>query len=414
MAGRAAAGGSFDTYVEAAREVLAKHPLRGPAIIAKALLGRAIYNMGPDQFFLFDLHNRPLASWRDHLRLYPEFSRALKLINLRHGSVEAERDKLRATARMLDAGVPVAPILMVIGRDRAQHLAPQWAPAPATTELAAAQLEAPGLPEALFIKPSADFGGNGVILAERTLGGWCVDGEALSARALVERLWSEGGSYGMLVQPRLLNHPALAALGGDFGLNSVRIIVALTTSGPRVVACAAKLLRGPGLADNFCEGHSGNLLADVDPKIGQIGTVYGREPSDRFLLSRYDRHPATGARLAGVRLPLWRECLEVAAGASRAMPETPLLGLDIAITADGPLVLERNLHWDLALPQLASGEGIRATMSRVLPELAVDADVRREAARLLFGTERQARLSTGASAPPTSGLAGVRGRSASC
>jgi hypothetical protein len=382
MAGQAAVGGSLGTYLAAAREVLAKHPVRGPAIIAKALLGRAICGMGPDQFFLFDLHNRPLASWRDHLRLYPGFSRALKLINLSHGSVETERDKLCVTVRLLEARVPVAPILLVLGRDTAHHPA-SAVEAPETIELAAARLDAPETPDALFVKPSADFGGKGVTLAERTAGGWRVDGDTLSTRTLVERLWPGGGAYGMLVQPQLRNHPEMADIGGGFGLNSVRIIVALTTRGPRVLACAAKLLRRPGLADNFSEGRSGNLLADVDPATGVIGAVYGREPGEHFLLSRYVRHPATGARLAGVRLPLWRECLEAAASASRAMPETPLLGLDVAITPDRALILERNLHWDLALPQLASGEGMRATMRRVLPELAISDEVRLEVSRLL-------------------------------
>jgi hypothetical protein len=73
---------------------------------------------------------------------------------------------------------------------------------------------------------------------------------------------------GLLLQPTLHSHPDLQPVGGDFGLSTIRINTALTNSGPEILFIFAKLLGGQSLTDNFTEGRSGNMIAQVDAQTG--------------------------------------------------------------------------------------------------------------------------------------------------
>ena len=386
--------GGMAGYAAAAREVFAEHPLRAPEIMAKALLCRALYGFGPDSFLMFDLHNRSVGGWRDYMKLYPDFSRALKLINWRSGNVTQERDKVRTSERCAEAGIAFAPIFAILGRDRAAYpVSPAFRTVDSVDE-AAELLADPAAPAELFVKPCADFGGRGLIAATRAGNGWLVDGEVVAARSLAERVLAAGGAHGMMVQPLLRNHPAMEAIGGAFGLCTVRINLALTSDGPVVFACALKLLGRAGLADNFHGGRTGNLLAQVEIDTGRILAVYGRKAGHGYLLSRYGSHPATGRTLHGFQLPFWAETLALAKRTASVFPESPLLGLDIAITAEGPTLLEKNLHWDTTIPQIVRAEGVRAMFRRFLPRLVVDDRLREQACRLI-GVERSGEAHAG-------------------
>lgn len=387
MAGHSQEGGAKG-HLRAAREILADAPLRAPELVAKALLARARHGLGVGNFFLFDLANRPIATWQDYAPLYPDFSRALKLINWQSGDPAEERDKVATSVRCLDAGIAVAPILLVAGRDTASHPAPGFRTAASADEVAAF-LASTDCPDEIFVKPAADFGGHGLLRARRAPGGWEADGTALPDRALAERVLAGSDDWGVMLQPVLRNHAAMEAIGGRFGLNTVRMVVALTVDGPLVVCAAMKLLAREGLADNFHDGTAGNLLAGIDVATGRLTPAFGRDVGRHYLFRRFDRHPATGATLGGFELPRWRDAVALGEAVAAAFPGSPLLGLDLAITEEGPVLLEKNLHWNTSIPQLACGEGIRALFRRLLPRLRVADEVRAQAAVLTSGLGRR-------------------------
>jgi hypothetical protein len=383
MAASSESGAGIAGYVAATREVCAGHPFRAPAILGKAAIGRALFGLGPDVFFLLDLQNRPVAGWRHYVPLYPNFSKALKLINWQSADPGLARDKVATSERCAAAGVAVAPIFLILGRDTAAHPVGSEFRATSSADEAIAALDGPDAPEALFIKPAADFGGQGLMRAERSSGGWRVEGEAIATRTLVERLLAASDPWGTMVQPVLRNHRAMDAIGGRLGLNTVRMIVALTDEGPTVVCAALKLLGREGLADNFSGGQTGNLVAAVDLDSGRLNRAYGYKAGRRYVLDRFDAHPATGERLTGFRLPDWAACLDLGRRIAPVFPESPLLGLDIALTDDGPLLIEKNMHWNTAIPQLACGEGLRAVFRRLLPRLRTSDEVRARAFALM-------------------------------
>ena len=185
-------------------------------------------------------------------------------------------------------------------------------------------------------------------------------------------------SAGLLVQPRLVNHRSMAAIGSGQGLCATRVITALTVDGPEIVAVIHKILGQFAIADNFKGGKTGNLICSVDAETGRLGVAFGRAHGQRFLLTQFEHCPVTGRPLRGFQLPEWPAARRLALDAATIFPELPLLGHDIVITDDGPLFLEANTHWRISLPQLAVG-GFRPVMKRLIPRLATPAS-RREAA----------------------------------
>jgi hypothetical protein len=363
-----------------ARELLRANRSLAPVHLARAAAAHVRYGLGPTEFFLYDLQNRRAASWADYRKLYPQFSRALKLLNGVEGGRGLFRDKVGCTLRALEQGIAVAPIIALARSDGAEGFP---FPVAGTPQDLAAILDRPSTPAELFIKPVGGFAGTGAMAPMRREGRWTINGRSLSSMDLAEHVFAEADAKGTLVQPRLSSHMGLAAIGGDFGLSTIRVNTALTTSGPEIFVAAQKVMGRPGLADNFSGGLTGNMLANVDLASGCITDAFGRSNGDKVLMTRMERHPVTGTALTGFAIPRFDEVKHLALRLATAFPESPLLASDIAITDGGVCLIEVNFHWDTSLPQLMLKRGIAELMRDVLPRLQVDEARRREAAALI-------------------------------
>jgi hypothetical protein len=59
----------------------------------------------------------------------------------------------------------------------------------------------------------------------------------------------------------------------------------------------------------------------------------------------FEAHPDSGVRFAGVRVPAWREAVELCICAHEMVPAMDLISWDIAIDTDGhPVLIEFNTH----------------------------------------------------------------------
>jgi hypothetical protein len=92
------------------------------------------------------------------------------------------------------------------------------------------------------------------------------------------------------------------------------------------------------------------------------------------------RHPDSGARITGIGLPMWRETREFAVAAHKAFADRVIVGWDIAITPDGPIVVEGNGSPDLDIMQRFVRHGLMSDRLGAL--LAFHLEEMREAARV--------------------------------
>jgi hypothetical protein len=99
---------------------------------------------------------------------------------------------------------------------------------------------------------------------------------------------------------------------------------------------------------------AGGLIAPVELKSGRLGEAwkgYGGGPCVR--------HPATGAEIAGRTLPDWPAAVALAERAHAvAFADYTLVGWDIGLTEDGPVLIEGNSKPGVLMPQRAARRGL--------------------------------------------------------
>lgn len=152
-----------------------------------------------------------------------------------------------------------------------------------------------------------------------------------------------------LVQRELVNHAALDPYAS--ALATVRMVNLRDDNGLTVPFAAIKLPQGANIADAFWR--EGNLACDIDVQTGRIQRVAVRG----LELSYLDDHPVSPG-LMGLELPYWSELCALNERASAVYAPIRYQSTDIAITPDGPVIVELNYGGGFDLPQYASGRGM--------------------------------------------------------
>lgn len=265
---------------------------------------------------------------------------------------ELSDDKLRFKQAMTAAGLPVARTLGVVGPGGS---AADGRPLPHADALAA-WLDERGI-EHVVMKPSRGIKGVGVIsLGARTAAGeWerCPAGRiTLPEIREHARRYADRGA--LLVEERLEPHPALARYAARV-LHTARVVTMLDET-VEVIGAALRIGMGTHPVDNLARG---NLVAPIDLETGRLG------PAVSPALGRPQRaHPVTAAPIEGEVVPDWQGALALVRQAARALPVSPCLGWDVALTSRGPVIQEANDIWDPNVLQLAHGRGILTSALR--------------------------------------------------
>lgn len=135
-------------------------------------------------------------------------------------------------------------------------------------------------------------------------------------------------------------------------LATVRICILLADDGIKTPFAVLKLPSRKNLADSFWR--PGNLACNLEPESGKVLTV---RTKDRFGTTDHDAHPETGAPLLGETLPQWARVLDLVHKCAPIFQPVRYQSMDIAVTPDGPVLIEINTGGGFDLPQLASGRG---------------------------------------------------------
>ena len=165
----------------------------------------------------------------------------------------------------------------------------------------------------------------------------------------------ESGKYD-LAEEYVVQHPSLMELSPS-GLNTLRIFTQLHHG--QVEFLGARLRVSVNSAvDNLA---AGNLAAPVDLETGQVSG-----PGVYSDITRIDEafHPITGKPIEGFQIPFWKEALEMARQAALYTPENRSVGWDIAITNNGPELIEGNHNWCKLLWQLPVKQGLKEMLNK--------------------------------------------------
>lgn len=212
-----------------------------------------------------------------------------------------------------------------------------------------------GLPDTFVIKPARGGYGEGVRVVTRR-GETFHDGAgggAWSATGLYYLLRSGTRHRRFLIQERLASHPLLAELSGTPFLQTIRLVTFIHDDGHAEVYYGnCKVIAGTAVADNFRRGMTGNLITNVSPD-GVLGPALSIAADGVGTVATHV-HPGTGRQITGLQLPFWHEAQALVCQAAELFRPVRTLGWDVALTPEGPVILEANHFWD-PLPLLAVG-----------------------------------------------------------
>ena len=126
-------------------------------------------------------------------------------------------------------------------------------------------------------------------------------------------------------------------------VNTVRFMTTLYPNGEaKVIATWMKFGRLGAFVDNA--GSGGNIDACVDVKSGRICNVV--EFNGFRNTKKIDVHPDSGLQLEGIVIDNWEDIKTKVISFQKAFPFVKAAGWDIAMTDEGPIVIEVNDSWD--------------------------------------------------------------------
>ncbi|EAQ26693.1 sugar-transfer associated ATP-grasp domain-containing protein [Roseovarius sp. 217] len=158
------------------------------------------------------------------------------------------------------------------------------------------------------------------------------------------------GTNAYLLQSTLTNHSDLSDYAS--ALATVRMVNMVSDDGVYCPLAIIKLPQGANIADAFWR--PGNIACEVDVATGKILTVAQRDGPE---VTFHQDHPHTPG-LMGRTLPHWDKLIAINARAAQIFAPIRYQSTDIAITEDGPVVVELNYGGGFDLPQYASGRGM--------------------------------------------------------
>lgn len=152
-------------------------------------------------------------------------------------------------------------------------------------------------------------------------------------------------------------HEAIAGISPS-GVNTIRVITVVEPDRKIKVLGAIFRISVNNSLDNFSQG---NLAAEIDQETGIVitGGIRKRSSCDSY----HDSHPVTGATIKGFQIPYWQEIIACAMQAALIVPEVRSVGWDIAVTSDGPILVEGNSKWNKDTWQIPAGYGKKSLIA---------------------------------------------------
>jgi len=155
-----------------------------------------------------------------------------------------------------------------------------------------------------------------------------------------------------LVEAYVQQHPRLAGLSPS-GLNTVRMVTLLDAQDRVHILGAILRMSVDSFVDNIAMG---NIAAPIDIETGTLASEAVYKDIKKAPVAQ---HPVTGAQIVGFQVPYWQEVLEMTERAALHDRRNRSIGWDVAITEQGPSLIEGNHNWCKLLWQLPYQRGLK-------------------------------------------------------
>ena len=214
----------------------------------------------------------------------------------------------------------------------------------------------------VFVKPDDEMQGKGcarLTPSERAEQGCCINGVEADDKALTNLLRKP-----LHVEELIRQHPRIAAFHPQ-SINTLRLITMVKPEGG-IELNRAVLRMGTGVrsTDNWC---TGGLAVQIigDGTLNRLGWF------EEGSVPPTEAHPDTQVAFAGYEIPFYHEAVDLVLRAHGECKDTWGIGWDVAITSEGPILIESNVCFANFQPLCG---GLRETMEKRLRPLAEAAE----------------------------------------
>lgn len=150
------------------------------------------------------------------------------------------------------------------------------------------------------------------------------------------------GQYPLLFEGLVFQTKQFSRMN-ESSVNTVRFMTTLYPNGEaKIIATFIKIGRAGKCVDNAGDG--GNVDVCVDVESGEI--KYAIQYDGWRKIKDIDKHPDSGNQLNGIVIENWDKIKAEVVKFQQAFPYCKAAGWDIAITDEGPVVIEVNDFWD--------------------------------------------------------------------
>lgn len=192
------------------------------------------------------------------------------------------------------------------------------------------------------IKPSQDSAhGQGVVV--------CNDIEILDNKCLIKKYDGEIVELKNILREQPLLFESIVKQNHQFAsfnqssVNTVRMMTALYPNNEvKVIASFIKIGRAGSCVDNA--GSGGNVDCAIDITSGRLYNVL--EFNSWEDIKSITHHPDSKTQIEGCYIENWEAIVKQVCDYQARIPQLKVIGWDIAITDDGPIVIEINNWWD--------------------------------------------------------------------
>jgi len=133
-----------------------------------------------------------------------------------------------------------------------------------------------------------------------------------------------------LIEEEIIQHDTLNEIN-KFAINNIRVVTILKDGKVHILE---RILRiNDGLTDTI-SSH------DIQGRLDEDGNLISRMVDDD--LNVFPLHPVTGYKFEGLKIPYMKEVIEFCKKAALEVPNIRFIGFDIAVTKNGPELIEVN------------------------------------------------------------------------
>jgi Sugar-transfer associated ATP-grasp len=208
----------------------------------------------------------------------------------------------------------------------------------------------------LFCKPQFGMGAVGTFAFRYRPPGIYInlENKEFDLQAMLQMLQRRTPQFLTIVQPWLKNHSSISDLALD-SLITFRVVTCKDEAGrPEVTHAMLRVL--VKLEPEWSSVRDDEYAAPIDIETGELGLMTG--DSIRTAHLRYEYHIVTGSKIYRRTILAWPQIRDLAMKAHEAFAHRMVVGWDIALTEQGPVLLEGNTNMDVMFLQRVHNEPI--------------------------------------------------------